>query len=147
MTIAYIMAVVFSRVFAVIGKYLGGGLISFLLIKASVSFRSKVAGFCSGIGAVAVAVFGGFGIFRIIVGPESFALGPFLASTLPLLLTIRRDLRDSRRVKTTLKDIAESNAEHAAFFSKEVGEPSGPCAVGEIVGLVLAAVWFFTQYH
>ena len=90
--IAYVLVVPLAPFFLAAGQWLCAIPTAFLLIWASVSLRTKVSGFCSGITGVAVAVMCGYGIFRLVIGPESFTIGAFLASTLPLLLSIRKDL-------------------------------------------------------
>lgn len=67
---------------------------------------------------------------------------------MPLLLSILKDLLASHRVKAArnqlLGGIAERNGEHAAAaMAAETENPSGSIAVGKIVGLTLAAGWFF----
>ena len=104
------------------GVLLGGFPVALLLAWAPISLRTKVAGVCSGIAGVTFAVACGYGIFRFVIGPGSFTIGAFLASTLPLLLPIRNDLLQSRRTITA-----------GDQFS----------VVGQMVGLALAAVWFF----
>jgi hypothetical protein len=146
--IAYVLVVPLSPFFLAAGQWLCAIPTAFLLIWASVSLRTKVSGFCSGITGVAVAVTCGYEIFRLVIGPESFTIGAFLASTLPLPLSIRKDLLASQRVKAArnqlLGGIAERSGEHAAVaMATETGNPLGSTAVGKIVGLALAAIWFF----
>jgi len=148
MIIAYVLVVPLSLFFLFAGQWLCAIPTAFLLIWASVSLRTKVSGFCSGIVGVAVAVAGGYGIFRLVIGPESFTIGAFLASTLPLFLSIRKDLLASQRAKEArnqlLEGIAERSGKHAAKgIAAETGDPLGSLAAGKIVGLVLAVVWFF----
>jgi hypothetical protein len=115
---------------------------------ASVSLRTEVAGFLGGIAGVALAVAFGYGVFRILVGPDSYTLGAFVVSTLPLLIPIWNDLLQWQRVNAArrplLDTIRESRADHvvgAITDSTETAHGSG--FVGEIAGLALAAVWFF----
>lgn len=146
--IAYVLVVPLAQFFLTAGLWLGGLPVAFLLVWAPISLRTKVAGFCSGIAGVTFAVSCGYGIFRFVIGPGSFTIGAFLASTLPLLLPIQNDLLRSRRVKAArdqlLGTIAESSGEHAAAAMATATETSwGSVVVGEIVGLALVAVWFF----
>jgi mannose/fructose/N-acetylgalactosamine-specific phosphotransferase system component IIC len=146
--LAYVLVVPLVQFCLTAGVLLGGGLVALLLAWAPISLRTKAAGVCGGILGVTFAVSFGYGIFHFVVGPGSFTIGAFLASTLPLLLPIRNDLLHSRRVKTArdqrLGTIAESRGKHtAAAMATETDTSFGGAVAGEIVGLALAAVWFF----
>ena len=99
---------------------------------------------------VALAVAFGYGTFRLVIGPGSFTIGAFLASTLPLLLPIFKDILQSRRVKGArdqlLRTFAESRDETATrALATETMTAHSSGVVGEIVGLALAAAWFFSR--
>jgi len=158
--IAYVLVVPLVQFCLTAGVWLGGFPVAFLLAWAPISLRTTVAGVCGGIAGVTFAVAFGYGIFRFVIGPGSFTIGAFLASTLPLLLAIRNDLLQSWRVKAAhdqmLGTTAESRGRHLRTdeekrdfehamrgFARETGTAHGSGVVGEIVGLALAAVWFF----
>ena len=145
--IAYVLVVPLVQFCLTAGMWLGGFPIAISLAWAPIALRTKVAGICGGIVGVAVPVAFAYGVFRLILGPGSFTIGPFLASTLPLLLPIWNDITRSRRVKAAreqlLHTIAESRGETASqALSTETMTAHGSGVVGEIVGLVLAAAWF-----
>lgn len=89
--VAYVLVILLASFCLTAGVWLGGFLIVLSLAWAPVSLRTKVAGFCGGVVGVAAAIAFGYGIFRLLAGPASFSLGPFLASTLPLLVVIWND--------------------------------------------------------
>ncbi|MCX5846260.1 MAG: hypothetical protein NTW12_07875 [Deltaproteobacteria bacterium] len=75
--IAYVLVVPLAQFFLTAGLWLGALPIAFLLVWAPISLRTKIAGFCSGIAGVTVAVSCGYGIFRFVIGPGSFTIGAF----------------------------------------------------------------------
>lgn len=148
--IAYILVVLLVQFCLTGGFGLIGFPVALLLAWAPISIRTTVAGIIGGVAGVALAVGFGYGVFRILVGPESFTLGPFLASSVPLLLPIWNDLVQSVRVMTarqqlldTLRDSRDTHTVNAMANETQTAHGSG--VVGEIAGLVLAAVWFFSQ--
>ncbi len=148
--IAYVLVLPLVQFCLTAGVLLGGFSVALLLAWAPLSWRTKVGGLCGGIAGVTLAVAFGYAIFRFVIGSGSFTVGAFLASTLPLLLPIRNDLRNARQVKAArdrmLGTIAESRGEHPAMaFAAEAETAHGSAVVGEIVGLALAAVWFFSR--
>jgi hypothetical protein len=126
--IAYILVVLLVHFVLMGGALLVGFPIVLLLGWTSVSVQTKIAGFVGGIAGVALAVVFGFGLFRLLVGPDSYTAGAFIASTAPLLLPIRTDFLHSQRDKVAGKQTA-----------------SGSGAIGEVAGLVLATAWFFSR--
>jgi hypothetical protein len=148
--IAYILVVPLVQFCLTGGFGLIGFPVALLLSRAPISIRTTVAGIIGGVAGVALAVGFGYGVFRILVGPESFTLGPFLASTVPLVLPIWNDLVQSVRVKSargqlldTLRDAHDTDTVNA--MAAETQSAHGSSVVGEIAGLALAAVWFFSQ--
>jgi hypothetical protein len=112
--------------------------------------RTKVSGFIGGVVGVALAVAFGYGVFRLLVGPDSYTVGAFIASTVPLLLPIRSDFVQSQRVKAArqqvLDTVRESRGEDVAgALTGETETAHGSGVVGEIAGLVLATAWFFSR--
>ena len=148
--IAYVLVVPLVQFCLTGGVFLVGFPVSLLLAWAPISLRTKVAGVIGGIAGVAFAVAFGYGIFRFVVGPDSFTVGAFLASTVPLLLPIRNDFLQSRRVKAArqrlLETIRESRSDDAVNdLALETETAHGSGVVGEIAGLALATVWFFSR--
>lgn len=149
--IAYVVVVPLVQFCLTGGVWLIGFPVALLLAWAPISFRTTVAGIIGGIAGVVLAVAFGYGVFRLLVGPGSFTLGPFLASTGPLLLPIWNDLVQSKRVKTerqqlldTLRDSRDTDTVKA--MAAETQTAHGSAVVGEVAGLVLAARWFFSQH-
>lgn len=148
--IAYVLVVPLVQFCLTGGVFLVGFPVALLLAWAPISLRTKVAGVIGGVAGVAFAVAFGYGVFRLVVGPDSFTVGAFLASTVPLLLPIRSDFLQSRRVKAArqqlLETVRESRSDDAVnALAVETETAHGSGIVGEIAGLVLATAWFFNR--
>jgi hypothetical protein len=149
--IAYVLVVALVQFCLTGGVWLIGVPVALLLAWAPISFRTTVAGIIGGIAGVALAVAFGYGVFRLLVGAGSFTLGPFLASTVPLLIPIKNDLVQAQHVKEardqlldTVRDSRDTDTVNA--MATETQTAHGSAVVGEIAGLVLAALWFFSQH-
>ena len=94
--IAYVLVVPLVQFCLTTGVFLVGFPVALLLAWAPISLRTKVAGVIGGVAGVALAVAFGYGVFRLLVGPDSFTWGAFLASTVPLLPPIWNDLLKSQ---------------------------------------------------
>ena len=148
--IAYILVVPLVQFCLTGGVFLVGFPIALLLGWTSVSLRTTISGFMGGVAGIALAVAFGYGVFSLLVGPSSFTVGPFLASTIPLLLPIRSDFLQSQRVKAArqqlLDTFRESRGENvASALTDETKTAHGSGVIGEIAGLVLAVAWFFSR--
>jgi hypothetical protein len=146
--IAYILVVPLVQFCLTAGVSLVGFPIALLLAWTSISLRTKICGFVGGVAGIALAVSFGYGVFRLLVGPDSYTLGVFVASIVPLLVPIRNDCVQSQRVKAArqqlLDTIRESRGEDVArALAGETETSHGSAVVGEIAGLVLAIAWFF----
>ena len=108
--IAYLLVVPLVQFCLTAGVWLVGFPVALLFAWAPISLRTAVAGMIGGIAGVGLAVAFGFGVFRLLVGSNSFTLGPFLASTVPLLLPIWNDLIQFRRAKTARQQTARHSA-------------------------------------
>ena len=144
--IAYILVVPFVQFCLTGGVFLVGFPVAILLAWTSVSLRTKIAGFIGGVAGVVLAVAFGFGVFHLLVGPSSFTIGPFLASTVPLFRPIRNDMLQAKRVKAARQQLLDSLGENAeGVLTDETQTANGSDVVGEIAGIVLVAVWFFSR--
>ena len=147
--IAYILVVPLVQFCLTVGVFLVGFPVALLLAWSPISLRTKVSGFIGGVAGVALAVAFGYGVFRLLIGPDSYTVGAFIASTVPLLLPIRSDFLQSQRVNAArqqlLDTVRESRGEDAAGVMAGETETAGSGVVGEIAGLVLATVWFFSR--
>lgn len=146
--IAYVLVVPLVQFCLTVGVLLGGFPVALLLAWSPISLRTKVAGVVGGAAGVALAVAFGYGVFRLLVGPDSFTVGAFLASTVPLLVPIRRDFLQARRVtiaRTQLLDTLRESRddETVRAMAAETETAHGSAVAGEVAGLVLATVWFF----
>jgi hypothetical protein len=146
--IAYFLVVPLVQFCLTAGVILAGLLVALFLAWAPISLRTKVGGACGGIAGVALPVAFGYGIFRLIVGPGSFTIGPFLASTLPLLIPIWNDILQSGRVNASREELLASFADSCdeatmSAVADSTTTSHGSSVVGEIVGLGLATAWFF----
>ena len=147
--IAYILVVPLVQFCLTGGVVLVGFPIALILAWTSVSVRTKISGFIGGVAGVALAVAFGYGVFRLLVGPSSFTLGAFLASTVPLLPAIRNDVLHAQRVKAARQKLLDTFRESRGqdvvdALTDETETAFGSGVIGEIAGLVLAAVWFFS---
>ena len=113
--------------------------IAFALIKASVWFRSTIAGVIGGIGGVVASVAFGWCVFSWVVGAGTFTLFPFLASVLILTISIKKDVQLAQRQAQTRADF---NASDKQFLADEIGNPWSP-VVGNVCGLIIVVLWFF----
>jgi len=137
--IAYILVLLLSFLASRLAAIIVGGPIAFALVKASVWFRSTIAGFLGCFGGVAAAVAVGWCVFSWVVGPGTFTFLPFLASVSLLIFSIPKDFRQSQNLAHTQADIQASGME---LLSNEIGNPWSTVA-GDVSGLILAVVWFF----
>lgn len=144
--IAYLLVVPLVQFCLTMGVLILGFAIALVLAWAPVALRLSISCVFGGVGGVATAVGFGYGVFRIVVGPDSFTLGAFLASTVPLFIPIWNDIKQARRhaaARSKLLDAFEkSEADKLAYVTEESGGGWSP-VVGEIVGLIAAAAWFF----
>jgi hypothetical protein len=136
--LAYILVIPLSFVVSRLGGIVVCAPIAFALIQTSVQFRSTIAGFITGVGSSIAAVAFGWCIFSWVIGAGSFTILPFLSSVLLLIIVIPRNLRKAQ-TDTQLK--AEFK-EKGSSLTKELGN-EWSLFVGEICGLIIAAVWFF----
>ena len=149
--IAYVLVLPLVQFCLTGGVWLIGAPVALLLAWAPISFRTTVAGIIGGAAGVALAVAFGYGVFRILVGPGCFTVGPLLASTVPLLLPIWNDLGLYMRVRTARRQLLDTvratprDSDTVNAMMDETQTAFGPAVVGEICGLVLAVVWFLSQ--
>jgi len=137
--LAYIMVIPLSFVASRLAGLVVGAPISFALIWASVQLRSTVAGFICGVGSSIAPVAFGWLVFSWIIGKGSFTILPFLSSVLILIIVIPSNLRKTQS-DSKLKEELEKKG--SSFLAKEMGSVWS-LFIGEITGLILAAIWFF----
>jgi hypothetical protein len=144
--LAYALVIPLLQFCLTIGVGIVGLTMAFLLAWVPTSLRTKIAGLLGGAAGIVVAVAYGYAIFRFLLGPGSFTLGPFLASTVPLFLPIRNDYLRARQVAAArgqlLDTVARSDADTVKEMARETETAHGSTVAGEIVGLLLAAGWF-----
>jgi hypothetical protein len=137
--LAYVLVIPLSFVASRLAGLVIGVPISFALIWVSVQLRSTIAGFFIGVVYSIAAVAFGWFVFSWVVGKGSFTILPFLSSVLILIIIIPRNLRKAQ-TDTQLKE--EFEGKGSSWLAKEMGNVWS-LFVGEISGLILAAVWFF----
>ena len=142
MIITYVLVLPLSFLASRLGAIIAGGPIAFALIKASVWLRSTIAGFVGCVGRVAAAVAVGWCVFSWVVGPGSFKLAPFLASVLLSTILIPKHLLQAQNCAQTRADFQASGEQWEQRLADEIGNPWST-VVGDVCGLILAAVWFF----
>jgi len=136
--LAYVLVIPLSFVASRLAGLIVGVPISFALVWASVQLRSTIAGFFTGVVySIAAAAFGWF-VFSLVVGKGTFTILPFLSSVLILIIIIPRNLRKAQ----TDAQLKEEFEEKGSLLAKEMGNVWS-IFVGEISGLIIAAVWLF----
>lgn len=139
--IAYIFVVPLVSFCLTAGSLLGGILSSFLFIWLPAPLRTRISSIIGGITGVACAIAYGYGIFRLLVGPDSFTTGPFMATTIPLIIPISNDINHARRCSAALP-----GSRHV--LSKSDIESIAPApwgmVTGEIIGVIIATLWHFS---
>jgi hypothetical protein len=147
--LAYILTIPLAPLCLTIGVCITGFPVALLLFWTSIGFRTKLAGIIGGLGGVAVPVAFGYGVFRWVGGSGAYTLGPFLASTVPLVLPIYKDILCARQVAAAryelLATVAPRGFETVNEMADETQTAHGSSVVGEILGLVLAFAWFFSR--
>lgn len=148
--IAYVLVIFLVQFCLTSGLLLVGSPTALLLLWTSVSLRTTIAGFIGGVAGVALAVAFGYGVFRILVGPDSFTIGAFLASTVPLLIPIWNDSLQAMRVNVARQQMLDElrktrDEDSVSAVAREAQTAHGSVVVGEIVGLTLVAMWFFSR--
>ena len=141
--LVYVLVIPLSFVASRLAGLVVGVPISFALIWASVQLRSTIAGFFTGIVYFIAAVAFGWFVFSWVVGKGSFTILPFLSSVLILIIIIPRNLRKAQ-TDTQLKEEFEEKG--SSWLAKEMGNVWS-LFVGEIFGIILAAVWFFVAWQ
>ena len=148
--LAYIIVIVLAALFMSLGMFAVGLPLAFLLAWAPISVRTTIAGGIGGVAGVVAAVAFGFGVFHLLVGPGSFTIGPFLASVLPLLIPVRRDMIQATQVKEAQDQLRQTiTANHgedvAEFMATETTTAHRSSVCGEVMGLLLVSIWFITR--
>ena len=146
--IAYVLVVFLATWCLTAGAFLVGFPVALLLAWAPITLRVKVSGVIGHVAGVLFAVAFGYGVFRLVVGPNSFTVGAFLASTVPLLIAIWNDFLHAQRVTAAAQKVQEAFPEANGESLVEVtamAAGSRIAVVGEIIGLVLVTAWFFNR--
>ena len=139
--IAYLLVLPLVQFAMTVGLFLGGVPLALLLAKAPILFRVRIAGVFGGIAGALCAVAFGYGVFRWLVGPDSFTIGPFLASTLPLTIPIANDIRQAKRSRQASLNMLPHMNEAGAADVKGMATAPWAGVVGQGVGLALAGIW------
>lgn len=139
---AYVLVVVLSSVMLTIGSRLVGTLVALLFAWASGRARAAIAGVSGGIAGVAAAVAFGYAMFHLIVGPGSFGLGGFLASTLPLAIPILNDKKHGAQLLAAEQELPTE----ARALASPITQAARFSVIGYIVGLFIAVAWFFLVF-
>jgi hypothetical protein len=140
--LAYGLVIVLVQFCSMLGTILVTMPVAGCLAWAPARLRGVVAGTCSGLGGVAAAVAFGYFVFRLILGPGAFTLLPLLASTVPLIIPILKDLAKSRLLHDDLTNIRHKFGRELGF-GVDIAAGVRFRAVGYILGLTLTFAWFF----
>lgn len=146
--LAYIIVVVLVQFCLTIGTLLVGFSVALCLAWLPARIRAPLAGTFAGVGGVATAVAFGYFAFRFILGPGSFGIGAFLASTLPLAVPILNDRKHARRLAAAEQELNKATLhEMARAFAAPITDSAQYSVVGYLLGLALAIIWFFTLHE
>jgi hypothetical protein len=137
--LAYVIVIVLVQFCLTLGSLVIGFPIALGLAWLPAHIRAPISGTLAGVAGVATAVAFGYFAFGIILGPGSFGIGAFLASTLPLAAPIMNDRKRVLQLSAAERELPEA-ARAIAIPTTDVARYS---VVGYILGLVLASVWFF----
>ena len=107
-------------------------------------FRGALVGLLHGVAGIAVAVLFGFYIFYFIVGKDSYGIGPFLASIIPLGLTVIGSFKISRERINMHRDMS-SDLKSSTLIEMMVST-SKFSSIGLLVGIAFAIAWFLITY-
>lgn len=145
MVVAYVVVVVLVSFALTVGALVGGFLASALLFWVGRKARPFVTGVVGGAAGVACAVAFGWGVFRVVVGPDSFSSGPFLASTVPLLIPLWNDLGRAHQVRAAAEPVVDVVGGAVADEVLAGAARLRFAVLGYVVGLALAVVWFMER--
>jgi uncharacterized protein YacL len=148
--IAYVLVVLSVLFCRMVGTGLGTLSIGFLLAWAPITFRQKIACFCGGVIGVMTAIVFSYGVFHLLVGPESFTIVPFLVAIISLLFTIRTGFLQSQREKAVRNELllflAKKRSEQTVKSMSAATKPvDGSLFVGWIFGIALMVCWFILR--
>lgn len=139
--LAYVIVIVLVQFCLTLGSMITGFPIALCLARAPIRLRVAIAGTLGGIGGVFSAVGFGYLVFFLLAGSESYGIGAFVASTLPLLIPITNDGRKA-------SEVAEAASRLPAGLEDEAAGMTGSIRFsvrGYWIGLILAAVWLIVQ--
>ena len=143
--LAYGLVIVLAPFCLTLGKLLVTFVVAGCLAWTPERLRGVVAGTIAGLGGVAAAVAFGYFMFRLILGSGAFELIPLLASTIPLIIPILKDLTKARLLSDDLTKLRHLPAVQEDFVAIAVGVKF--TVVGYILGLVLTFIWFFFAHE
>ena len=116
-------------------------LVALCLAWAPAPIRARVAGTLAGVAGVATAVAFGYFTFQLFLGPGSFSIGAFLASTLPLVVPILNDHKRARQLAAVEEELPEA----VRVEVTPTTDAARYSVVGYLLGLALAVIWFFIR--
>ena len=148
--LAYLVVIVLVQVCLRVGMLFAVFPVALILAWSSVSLRTKVAGFIGGLVGVAASIGFGYTVFSSLVGPGSFTVGSFLASTVPLLIPVMNDLAKARQVEAARQELLSTlretrDEETVGAFAERTRTAHYSALVGYVTGFVLATMWFVNR--
>jgi len=141
--VAYLLICFLSQFCLLIGIGVSGFPIALLLAWTDESARVRISAIVSGIGGVILSVTFGYGVSRLLLGPDSYGLGIFCASTIPLLICIKNDYTIAYCVSGTRKQLCSKfqESEGLSIATRSRSIYSWSLVVGEVTGLILSVAW------
>ena len=137
--LAYILVIVLVQFCLTLGVLIIGIPIALCLSWLPASIRAPTNGTLAGIAGVGTAITFGYFVFHFVVGPGSFGIGAFLASTVPLVIPILKDHKHARQLSAAELELPEG----AQTIAAPTTDAARYSVVGYILGLVIATIWFF----
>ena len=144
---AYLLVIICSQFVQAISGILAGFPVAMILARTSVSFRTKVAGYICGVFGVLSSVAFGYGAFRLLLGSDSYSLGVFLASIVPLLPRILNDFQLAKNVSKSRQDMLNTlrkTRDRQTVTGLEIKSHTAhwSAVVGELTGVLAAVTWY-----
>lgn len=149
--LAYAIVIALTNVVCFFGEMAASIPVAFALVWTSQSWRVVFAGIIGGTAGVVLSVVFGYYVFSWLVGPEYYGLGPFLASTLPLLITIWGKMKHFREVQNSriqLLDTISKNQDDEVVerMADATASPILPNILGALMGLGWAVKWYMDNF-
>jgi hypothetical protein len=139
--ILYVAVIFLVQFCLTVASLVVGFLLALCLAWLPARTRAAISSTLAGIAGVAAAISFGYLSFYFVLGSNSFGIGAFIASTLPLVIPILNDQKRATQLVSAQRDLPQA-AQALAAPTTAAAQYS---VVGYILGLVIAIMWFFNS--